>query len=178
MSTSGFGYWCQIRVEAKDGVAILSRHGAGELGFVPIPGMKMILDDPEDHDFPEEFVIKEVTWCAPQNIWWIEFKRDVSMRASDCPCVPANRCCVLDSFVPDWIKDGWVELERWEWKMTTPTEKPLKELFAELFAARKEYDRASEEFRKARRRKREWWNRCGELEREVTERVVKGEKVG
>lgn len=93
-----------MRIVAKDGIATLDRCGSGDsLPFVPAVGMKLSFDEDAD---AEELEITDVTWCVPQDCFWITLEDDV-MTNSECPCDPKDHCCVLESAIPYWTDKGW-----------------------------------------------------------------------
>jgi len=111
-----YSYWCQIRVEFKDGAAEFGRDsGEDKIPFVPQPGM--VLQFTED-SYPEEYTIKSVAWNIPQGVWWITFETDSTLgdnKENDCRCSVSDGCCVMENNIPDWIERGWDLIEQWEW---------------------------------------------------------------
>ncbi len=122
----GYAYWCQIRVEEKDGAAILYWEcGDDTLPFVPTPGMKLVFDNDGD----DEYEIESVSWNTAQGCFWITLKtQEIYEGPHACPCKPDGNCCVLDTMISGWLSRGWKELERWKW--SDDDESP-KEAFAD-----------------------------------------------
>lgn len=124
--------WFYLRIHCYGSYAELE-HEAKILPFVPEKGMKFLFHE-DSYNFLK---VSEITWCVPQECFWVEFIYDVKKHNDwldgddgiSCSCRPEDDCCKsLANAIKGFTDEGWTERERQECKATKNRRKRSKRL--------------------------------------------------